>query len=163
QVEDGLRFLALADLAHGVGVADVGLHEARPAVERPAEVLAPPGRDVVDHNHLAAPLEERVDEVRADESGAACHQSPHPAGHAIRPGLADARVVVSDRFLDSSLAYQGEARGLGVEEVARINRWATGGLVPDLTFLLVLPPAAAAARGSEADRFESEGASLQER
>ena len=81
----------------------------------------------------------------------------------IRPALADARVVVCDRFLDSSLAYQGEARGLGVEEVARINRWATGGLVPDLTFLLVLPPAAAAARGSEEDRFESEGASLQER
>ena len=81
----------------------------------------------------------------------------------IRPALADARVVVCDRFLDSSLAYQGEARGLGVEEVARINRWATGGLVPDLTFLLVLPPAAAAARGSEDDRFESEGASLQER
>jgi dTMP kinase len=81
----------------------------------------------------------------------------------IRPALDGGRVVVSDRFLDSSLAYQGEARGLGVEEVARINRWATGGLVPDLTFLLVLPPEAAAARGSEADRFESEGASLQER
>ena len=81
----------------------------------------------------------------------------------IRPALADGRVVVSDRFLDSSLAYQGEARGLGVDEVARINRWATGGLTPDLTILLELPTGDASARGSEDDRFESEGADLQER
>jgi dTMP kinase len=81
----------------------------------------------------------------------------------IRPALDDGRVVVSDRFLDSSLAYQGVARGLGVEEVARINRFATGGLTPDITFLLSLDVGAAAARGSEADRFESEGAALQER
>jgi dTMP kinase len=81
----------------------------------------------------------------------------------IRPALAEGRVVVSDRFLDSSLAYQGEARGLGVDEVARINRWATGGLTPDLTILLELPTGDAAARGAEEDRFESEGAGLQER
>ena len=80
----------------------------------------------------------------------------------IRPALEEGLVVVSDRFLDSSLAYQGAARGLGVEEVARINRWATGGLVPDLTFLLSIAPAAAARRGSESDRFETEGAALQE-
>src|SRR3954453_1137670 len=80
----------------------------------------------------------------------------------IRPALADGRVVVSDRYLDSSLAYQGEARGLGVEEVASINRFATGGLEPDLTFLLDLPLDDAAARGGEADRFEDEGRTLQE-
>src|SRR5918992_4880086 len=80
----------------------------------------------------------------------------------IRPALSDGRVVVSDRFLDSSLAYQGGARGLGVEEVERINRFATGGLVPDLTFLLDLSPAAAAARAGESDRFEDEGSALQE-
>jgi dTMP kinase len=79
----------------------------------------------------------------------------------IRPALADGRVVVSDRFLDSSLAYQGHARGLGVEEVERINRFATGGLVPDLTFLLWIDPTAAAARSGEADRFEDEGERLQ--
>jgi dTMP kinase len=80
----------------------------------------------------------------------------------IRPALQDGRVVVSDRFLDSSLAYQGGARGLGVGEVDRINRFATGGLVPDLTFLLDLDPAAAAARAGESDRFEDEGSALQQ-
>jgi dTMP kinase len=79
----------------------------------------------------------------------------------IRPALEAGRVVVSDRFLDSSLAYQGVARGLGLEEVERINRFATGGLVPDLTFLLWIDPAAAAARGGQPDRFEDEGAVLQ--
>jgi dTMP kinase len=80
----------------------------------------------------------------------------------IRPGLDAGRVVVSDRFLDSSLAYQGGARGLGVEEVERVNRFATGGLVPDLTFLLEIDPVAAAARAGEHDRFEGEGTPLQE-
>jgi dTMP kinase len=70
-------------------------------------------------------------------------------------------VVVSDRFLDSSLAYQGGARGLGVDEVERINAFATGGLAPDLTFLLEIDPAAAAERAGESDRFEDEGAALQ--
>ncbi len=80
----------------------------------------------------------------------------------IRPALDAGRVVISDRFLDSSLAYQGGARGLGMEEVERVNRFATGGLVPDLTFLLEIDPAAAAARAGERDRFEDEGAALQD-
>jgi dTMP kinase len=79
----------------------------------------------------------------------------------VRPALEEGRVVVSDRFLDSSLAYQGAARGLGVEAVARVNDLATGGLVPDLTFLLVLDPEVAAARGAGVDRFEGEGRELQ--
>ena len=79
----------------------------------------------------------------------------------IAPALADGRVVVSDRYLDSSLAYQGAARGLGVEKVARINSFATAGLVPDLTFLLALDPRAAAVRAGELDRFEAEGTALQ--
>jgi dTMP kinase len=81
----------------------------------------------------------------------------------IRPALARGFVVVSDRFLDSSLAYQGAARRMGVEEVARINRWATGGLAPDLTFLLDLDPGDAGARDGGDDRFEREGIALQER
>ena len=81
----------------------------------------------------------------------------------IRPALGEGRIVVSDRFLDSSLAYQGEARGLGVEEVAELNSFATGGLRPDLTLLLAIDLDTAAARGAEPDRFELEGRGLQER
>jgi dTMP kinase len=80
----------------------------------------------------------------------------------IRPALERGRVVISDRFLDSSLAYQGAARGLGVDEVERVNAFATGGLSPDITFLLAIDPAAAAARAGESDRFEDEGPGLQE-
>jgi dTMP kinase len=80
----------------------------------------------------------------------------------ILPALAEGRVVVSDRFLDSSLAYQGGARGLGIEDVERVNRFATRALRPDVTFLLEIDPAEAAARAGEHDRFEEEGASLQE-
>ncbi|MGZ8648448.1 MAG: dTMP kinase [Solirubrobacteraceae bacterium] len=79
----------------------------------------------------------------------------------IRPALDAGRVVVSDRFLDSSLAYQGAARGLGVDEVAAVNALATGGLRPDLTLLLDLDPEAAHERAGEEDRFEAEGAELQ--
>jgi dTMP kinase len=79
----------------------------------------------------------------------------------ILPALSDGKVVVSDRFLDSSLAYQGGARGLGIEDVERVNHFATRGLRPDLTFLLDLPPEDAAARAGESDRFEEEGEGLQ--
>jgi len=84
-------------------------------------------------------------------------------GRVIRPALAEGNVVISDRFLDSSLAYQGLARGLGVEEIEQLGRFATGGLVPDLTILLELSSEAAAARSGQLDRFEDEGRALQER
>jgi dTMP kinase len=81
----------------------------------------------------------------------------------IRPALARGADVVSDRFLDSSLAYQGLARGLGVERVLEVNLLATGGLLPDRTFLILLPPAEAAARrGGDPDRIEREGAAFVE-
>jgi dTMP kinase len=79
----------------------------------------------------------------------------------IRPALEQGKVVVSDRFLDSSLAYQGIARGLGVDDVEQINRFATTGLLPDLTILLSIDPARAAERAGQLDRFEDEGDSLQ--
>jgi dTMP kinase len=79
----------------------------------------------------------------------------------VLPALDAGKVVVSDRFLDSSLAYQGGARGLGIEDVERVNHFATRGLRPDITFLLDLSPAEAAARVGESDRFEEEGSELQ--
>jgi dTMP kinase len=78
----------------------------------------------------------------------------------IRPALEAGKVVISDRYLDSSLAYQGHARGLGEAEIARINAWA---LEPDMTVLLRIDPDAAAERAGEADRFEVEGHELQRR
>ena len=81
----------------------------------------------------------------------------------VRPALQDGLVVIADRYIDSSLAYQGVARGLGIDDVARVNDWACGGLKPDVTVLLELPTTEATARAGEDDRFESEGAGLQER
>jgi dTMP kinase len=76
----------------------------------------------------------------------------------IRPALARGAAVVCDRYIDSSLAYQGLARGLGVENVLQLNLLVTGGLLPDRTFLLRLPAdEAARRRGSEPDRLEREG------
>jgi dTMP kinase len=75
----------------------------------------------------------------------------------IRPALQDGAVVVTDRYVDSSLAYQAAGRGLDEEEVRRLARWATGGLLPDLTVLLDLDPRLGLQRvtGSP-DRLESE-------
>jgi dTMP kinase len=77
----------------------------------------------------------------------------------IRPALQRGADVVCDRYLDSSLAYQGIARGLGVERVLALNMDAIRGLLPDVTFLLLIDPAEAANRSGEAsDRIEREGA-----
>ena len=84
------------------------------------------------------------------------------AAHAhqlIRPSLAEGAVVLCDRYIDSSAAYQGAGRGLGVDPVTQLSLWATENLVPDLTILLDVPLNAgrdrAEARGA-ADRMESE-------
>jgi dTMP kinase len=67
------------------------------------------------------------------------------------PLLEDGAIVLLDRYVDSSLAYQGAARGLGVEHVREINRFATGGLQADRTLLLRISPAAGRARQAERD------------
>jgi dTMP kinase len=75
----------------------------------------------------------------------------------IAPALEAGGDVVCDRYIDSSLAYQGIARGLGVDRVLELNLQATRGLLPDATFLLLLPAEDAAARlGGAPDRIESE-------
>jgi dTMP kinase len=79
---------------------------------------------------------------------------------ALLPRLATGEWLLLDRFVDSSLAYQGGGRALGVAEIAAINEFATGGLRPDRTLLLRIAPdaglARAGGRGEEADRLERE-------
>jgi dTMP kinase len=73
-------------------------------------------------------------------------------------------VVLSDRYIDSSVAYQGAARDLGTGEILKLSEWATEGLRPDLTFLLDLPPEVGARRGSgDPDRLEREPGEFHER
>ena len=75
----------------------------------------------------------------------------------IEPALARGAVVITDRYIDSSLAYQGTGRGLRTGDIERLNNWATGGRVPDLTILLDMPPEAGLGRRARsADRLEAE-------
>ena len=81
----------------------------------------------------------------------------------IRPALEAGRHVVSDRFTDSTAAYQGAARGVSVEVAVSVNLVATGALRPDVTILLRIEPEVAAARSLGEDRFEREGVEFQRR
>ena len=82
----------------------------------------------------------------------------------IRLALERGAVVLGDRYIDSSLAYQGAARSLGVDEIASLSAWATQGLYPSLTFLLDLPPEVGARRRTDApDRMERESMDFHER
>ena len=89
----------------------------------------------------------------------------HHVDTVIRPALARGAVVLTDRYLDSSVAYQGAARSLGPDEVRHLSLWATAGLLPDLTVLLDADPSLAARRTSDRgaqDRLEREGGDFRE-
>ena len=80
------------------------------------------------------------------------------------PGLEAGRVLVLDRYLDSSLAYQGFARGLGIDEVLAVNGPGLQGALPDVTLVIDVDPIVALARaGGDADRIEAEGLEFQQR
>lgn len=85
----------------------------------------------------------------------------------IVPSIRAGKVVVCDRFFDSTTAYQGYARGLDLSEINRLNRWATGGLEPDITFLMDLPVTEAmkrmVGRSGGSDRLEVEGSDFMEK
>ena len=82
----------------------------------------------------------------------------------VRPALEAGAWVVCDRFVDSSLAYQGAARGLGIDAVWAVNELALAGCLPDLALVLELPVGTARTRkGAPDGRIEEEGAALQER
>jgi dTMP kinase len=87
----------------------------------------------------------------------------HHVYSVIQPNLENGRVVITDRYTDSSIAYQGAGRVLSSEEVGRISRWATGSLTPHLTIILDQLPAIGLARIAEGDRLESESIDFHER
>jgi dTMP kinase len=136
-------------------------------VELLRRALAAEGREVVATREPGGtPLGERVRElVLGDvEISAWAEAALFAAARAelvervIAPELERGADVVCDRYIDSSLAYQGIARGLGVDRVLELNLHATRGLLPDRTFLLLLDPERASGRlGGEPDRIELEG------
>ena len=95
-------------------------------------------------------------DARAEALLYAADRAQHVA-EVIKPALDKGRVVVSDRFIDSSLAYQGIGRDLGLESIYRISEWGTGGVLPDVVFFLKLDPSEGLARvPGEPDRLEKE-------
>lgn len=100
---------------------------------------------------------------RAEALLMAADRAQHVA-EVIRPALDAGRHVVCDRYIGSTLAYQGYGRGLGVDDLRRISQWASDELWPDLVVLLDVPPTVAAARADgEPDRLESAGDDFHDR
>lgn len=132
-----------------------------------AEMLRGEGRDVVETRepggtHLGEEIRglllDGADVAPWAEAALFAAARAQLVDEVIRPALARGADVVCDRYVDSSLAYQGLARGLGLEPVLELNLAAVGGLLPDRTVLLLLPPDdAASRRGGEPDRIEREG------
>lgn len=143
-------------LARALGPDTLALREpgGTPAGERMRELLKDPGTE----------LDPRAELLLF------CAARAELCARVVAPAIAAGRDVVCDRFIDSTTAYQGVARGLGLEVVERLNELAIGPCVPDVTVLLRLEADVALARGQQrlaaggddgTDRFESEGIELQ--
>jgi dTMP kinase len=155
-------------------------------VRRLAEALVAEGREVVvTREPGATDVGRRIRQLLlegggpADAAVSAAALSPraeallyaadraHHVASVVRPALARGAVVISDRYVDSSLAYQGAGRTLPVDEVSWLSSWATGGLTPDLVVLLDINPELGLSRvdgrGAGADRLESESREFHER
>ncbi|WP_398922786.1 dTMP kinase [Streptomyces sp. I6] len=139
-------------------------------VEALAEWIRAKGHEVVvTREPGATPVGKRLRSILLDVSSAGLSHRAEALLYAadraehvdtvVRPALERGAVVISDRYIDSSVAYQGAGRDLSPTEIARISRWATDGLVPHLTVLLDVSPETARERFTEApDRLESEPA-----
>jgi dTMP kinase len=134
-------------LAEALGPDTVSIREpgGTEAAERIRALLADPGIELDPLAELLLFLAARADLT----------------ARVILPALETGRDVVCDRFADSSVAYQGAARGLGVGEVISLTDAASEGLWPDLTLLLRVDPETGLGRAAGVDRFESEGLELQ--
>lgn len=134
-------------LVEALGAETIAIREpgGTEAAERIRELLADPSVELEPLAELMLFLAARADLTE----------------RVIRPALEAGRDVVADRFSDSSVAYQGAARGLGVGEVIGLCETATDGLWPDLTLLLRIDPETGLGRAEGDDRFEQEGLGLQ--
>ncbi len=132
-----------------------------------ADLLREEGRDVVATREPGGtPAGERIRELLLEggeiapwtEAALFAAARAQLVDEVIRPALARGADVICARYIDSSLAYQGHARGLGVERVLELNLLATAGLLPDRTFFLAIPPEdTAGRRDAQPDRIEREG------
>jgi dTMP kinase len=136
-------------VTHEPGGTDVGRRLRSVLLDLPAPDV--PGRGSA---HGLSP--------RAEALLFAADRAEHVAS-VIAPALALGHIVITDRYVDSSVAYQGAGRDLGAGEVAKLSRWATDGLVPDLTVLLDLPAEQGLRRVQTPDRLESEPLAFHER
>ena len=123
------------------------------AVTRTREPGGTPAGEAIRHV-LLSPEYTGLD-PRAEALLFAAARGEHVA-RVVRPALARGEVVICDRYLDSSVAYQGYGRDLGPERVRDLSLWATGGLLPDLTVLLDVDPAIGLSRFVDRDRLEAE-------
>ncbi|MER5498943.1 dTMP kinase [Streptomyces sp. NPDC002561] len=161
---------AVAPAANGFFIALEGGDGAGKStqVEALAEWIRAKGHEVVvTREPGATPVGKRLRSILLDVSSAGLSNRAEALLYAadraehidslVRPALERGAIVISDRYIDSSVAYQGAGRDLSPTEIARISRWATGGLVPHLTVLLDVDPETARERFTEApDRLESE-------
>lgn len=136
-------------LAEALGPDTVSIREpgGTAAAERIREILADPETPLDPLAEMLLFLAARSDLVAS----------------VIRPALESGRTVVSDRFTDSTVAYQGFVRRLGPDRVRELNAAATGDLLPDLTLLIEVDPEDALARATDGGRFEAEGLEFQRR
>ncbi len=134
-------------LVEALGPETVAIREpgGTDAAERIRELLADPGFEIDPFAELLLFSAARADLV----------------SRVIRPALEAGKVVVADRFADSSVAYQGGARGLGTSHVLSLTDTVIDGLWPDLTLLLKVDPELGLGRAESDDRFEAEGLDLQ--
>jgi dTMP kinase len=119
-------------------------------------LTAEPGGDLVAQEIRKIVLHSRSDIVPEAELLLYLAARAQHVRHIILPALEQGKVVVSDRYADSSFAYQGYARGINLDTLRKLNDFATGGLTPDLTILLDVPVEFGLERQQDRNRFEAE-------